>query len=317
MSAFLWRLWVIVAAMVGWMLVVVPVGAQTPQPDLALYTTWVREAYAAAQRSDRLALEQVADRLTSVTAVRLPDDVLLATDNSWLRDALRANEPDMDAISARLGAIIDALAQPISAAPADAQARLQDILNRPPFYQPPRDPATSSWLIDVLNWLGRVLDGIFGPPTRTIGARGNVFGWVLAVVGGVLLIGVIVYLLVGVRRMVVREARLPDDDLEAHLTAKVALNQAGDLARDGDYRTAARFLYLSALLWLDEHGLLRYDRALTNREYLERLRDNPALFTQLSPIIETFDQVWYGHVPMDAEAFAVYRAQVESLRRES
>jgi hypothetical protein len=78
-----------------------------------------------------------------------------------------------------------------------------------------------------------------------------------------------------------------------------------------------RYLYLSALLWLDERDHLRYDRALTNREYLERVRNNPALRTRLAPVIETFDRVWYGHAALDAQAFAAYQEQIEALRKES
>ncbi len=74
-----------------------------------------------------------------------------------------------------------------------------------------------------------------------------------------------------------------------------------------------RFLYLAALLRLDERDLLRYDRAMTNREYLEQTRDNPVLRARLAPVVDTFDRVWYGHVPLDATAFADYRAQVEAL----
>ena len=104
-------------------------------------------------------------------------------------------------------------------------------------------------------------------------------------------------------------ARAAEDDPAAGLTARTALDQAGEIARGGDYRTAMRYLYISALLWLDERNLLRYDRALTNREYLEHLRDNAALRERLRPVVETFDRVWYGHLPLDADSFAAYRAQ--------
>lgn len=58
-----------------------------------------------------------------------------------------------------------------------------------------------------------------------------------------------------------------------------------------------RYLYLAALLRLDERGQLRYNRALTNREYLDRVQDNPHLQAALPPIVETFDRVWYGYAP--------------------
>ncbi|HJZ50068.1 MAG TPA: DUF4129 domain-containing protein, partial [Roseiflexaceae bacterium] len=102
----------------SWFLVLAPAQAQSPPPDLETYAGWVREAFAAAQRSDRLGLEDAAARLVATTSVRLPGQATIAVDNRWLRDALREAEPDLPAIAARLGAIIDVLAQPPSSAPA-------------------------------------------------------------------------------------------------------------------------------------------------------------------------------------------------------
>ncbi|HEU5101223.1 MAG TPA: DUF4129 domain-containing protein [Roseiflexaceae bacterium] len=292
-----------------------PVAAQVQSPDLETYSGWVREAFAAAQRSDRLGLEDAAARLVATTSVRLPDDATIAVDNGWLRDALRETEPDLPAIAERLGAIIDALAQPPSAAPADARERLRQMLDQPPFKRPD-PPQAPAWLRDLTDWLVRILERLFEPLGRISPTGGRTVAWAIASVGALLLIGVLVYLLRGLRRGLVSSARADEDDPEANLTAKTALDQAGGLARGGNYRTAVRYLYLSALLWLDERDILRYDRALTNHEYLERVRDNPALRERMAPIVETFDRVWYGHLPIDAEAFAVYERQVEELRRE-
>jgi hypothetical protein len=118
----------------------------------------------------------------------------------------------------------------------------------------------------------------------------------------------------GLRRALAPAARLRDDDPEAGMSAGAAAQHASDMARAGDYRRAARMLYLSSLLWLDEHGRLRYDRALTNREYLDRLGDDPTLRERLRPVVETFDRVWYGHTPLDAAGFAAYEGQVAALR---
>jgi hypothetical protein len=290
--------------------------AQGQPPDLETYAGWVREAFAAAQRSDRLGLEDAAERLIATSSVRLPGDATIAVDNGWLGEALKQAEPDLPAIAARLGAIIDALAQPPSAAPADARERLRRILDQPPFKQP--EPAqTPAWLQAFFEWLGRVLESMLRPISGITPSGGRAIAWAIGGVGAVLVLGVIVYLLRGLRRGMVADARASDDDPEANLTAKTALDQAGGLARGGDYRTAVRYLYLSALLWLDERNILRYDRALTNREYLERVRDNPALRARMAPIVETFDRVWYGHLPIDAESFAAYRRQVEELRQDA
>ena len=289
--------------------------AQSQSPDLATYTGWVREAFAAAQRSDRLGLEDAATRLVATSSVRLPGVATIAVDNGWLRDALQSAEPDLPAIAARLGAIIDALAQPPSTAPADAREQLQRMLDQPPFKQPDatQNPA---WLREFFDWLGRLLENIFRPLGRISPTGSRTGAWVIAIIGALLLVGVLAYLLRGLRRGVVAGAHADDHDPAAHLTAKTALDQAGGLARGGDYRTAVRYLYISALLWLDERDILRYDRALTNREYLERVRDNPALRERMTPIVETFDRVWYGHLPIAAESFATYERQVEALRSE-
>jgi hypothetical protein len=312
-----WRATLLVVVLVLCSLLSVPAAAQGQEPDLDTYTGWVRAAYAAAQRNDRLGLEEEAGRLVATTSVRLPGGARMPVDNSWLRVALREPEPDLALIAARLGAIIDALAQPESAAPADALERLRQILDRPPFTRAESESALAAWWRAFWDWVVRVLERLFRPVGTIAPTTGNVLAWVIASIGAVLLLGVLGYLLLGLRRTLVAEARLADADPEARLTARTAIEQASDLARSGDYRTAVRYLYLSALLWLDEQDLLRYDRALTNREYLERARNNPALHTRLAPIVETFDRVWYGHTALDAASFAAYRAQIEALREVS
>jgi hypothetical protein len=288
-------------------------GAQSQPPDLPTYTGWVREAFAAAQRGDRLGLEDVAARLTGATSVRLAAGTSVSVDNNWLRVALKAEQPDLPAIAARLGAILDALAQPPSSAPADARDRLKALLDQPPFKR--AEPSTPSWASSLLDWLGRLLERMLRPLGRIAPGTGNTVAWIIGIVGLALLLAVIAYLLRGLRRGMVADAQIHDDP-EANLTARTALDQASGLARGGDYRTAVRYLYLSALLWLDERDVLRYDRALTNREYLDRVRTNPALRARMAPIVETFDRVWYGHAPIDADTFAAYQRQIEELRRE-
>jgi hypothetical protein len=292
----------------------VPTRAQDQAPDLPTYTGWLREAFAAAQRSDRIGLDEAAGRLTTTTAVRLPGGTQVSVDNGWLRQALVDPDPDFQVIARRLGAVIDALAQPASTAPADARQRLDQILSSPPFE---RDPLPNpNWLADFFDWLGRLLDSLLRPLGSAPSGINTTIGWAVGIIGALLLVGVVVYLLLGLRRAVVAPAQVADDP-EANLTAREALDQAGDVARGGDFRAAMRLLYLSALLWLDERGKLRYDRALTNREYLDRVADNPSLRARLAPVVETFDRVWYGHTSLDAETFAAYRRQVEELRKQS
>lgn len=287
--------------------------AQSETPTLATYEGWLREAFAAAQRGDRLGLEQVAPRLTETTAVTLPDGSTATVDNSWLRDALKASEPDLPPIASRLGALIDALALPTSPTPPDAQERLKTILSRPPFVG--ADAPQDSLLGRILDWLFRQLARLFRPISDASSGSANVIGWLVAGLGALLLIGGLAYVLLWTRRNLASDVRTTSDDPETRLTSNSAIQQASEMARGGDYRIAVRYMYLSALLWLDERDMLRYDRALTNREYLEHLGDNPELRGRLLPIVETFDRVWYGYASLDAQSFEAYRQQVEALRR--
>jgi hypothetical protein len=289
--------------------------AQEAPPDLTAYTTLVREAFAAAQRSDRLGLEDLAKQLIAIKSVVLEDGQQVRVDNGWLARELDTSEPDLQRIAQRLGAIIDALAQPTSRLPSDALERLEKILNNPPFSSTRTE---SSWWSSFWSAVGRFLVWLLNRPSTSSSTSLELIRWLLVwgftIIVIVVLFGSLGYFAWRFRGLFTSEAQREDDDPAAGLTANTALDQASTVARDGDYRSAMRYLYISALLWLDERNLLRYDRALTNREYLERLNTNPALRERLRPVVETFDSVWYGHQSLDADSFAAYRSQVESLR---
>lgn len=305
---------VVSACLATLLLLAVPVQAQQPEPpDLPGYTALVREAAAAARRNDRLGLEDAGARLAAVTVVRVGDETLPA-DNRWLAAELARPAPRNALIATRLTALADALSLPPGAAPPDALERLRAILVRPPFAD--ATPQTPQWWTDFWNWVGRVLEALLRPLTNVQPAAGSGTTLVVAALGILLLVGIGLYLFLGLRRSLVRSAQAAPAADEETLTAREAIDQAGELIRSGDHRAAVRYLHLAALLWLDERGALRYDRALTNREHLERLRDNPELRGRLVPIIATFDRVWYGHAPITPAELDTYRAQVEALRRE-
>ena len=118
-----------------------------------------------------------------------------------------------------------------------------------------------------------------------------------------------------IRMNLVSEATdaVAETELEQVQTEKAALARADAAAAANDFRSALRFLYLSAILHLQERGVLPYDKSLTNREYLHQARADSDLYTALGPAITVFDEVWYGHKPCDAETVASYRNLLKNV----
>ncbi|MEI7771240.1 MAG: DUF4129 domain-containing protein, partial [Chloroflexales bacterium] len=150
--------------------------------DIDGYLRLLREAHAAAERRDQIGLEQVAPALTAVRSVALPGGGSAPADNRWLAEALGARRPDLPAITARLGALIDALSYPSGPPAADAEDRLKAILSRPPFRQgdAPRAPG---WLDRLLQWLIDLLDRTFAPVSRGAAQSGGGLAWLIAAIG--------------------------------------------------------------------------------------------------------------------------------------
>ncbi|MEX1018960.1 MAG: DUF4129 domain-containing protein, partial [Litorilinea sp.] len=96
-------------------------------------------------------------------------------------------------------------------------------------------------------------------------------------------------------------------------SAAQARRQAQAAADAGDFRHAVRALYLAALLLLDEHHLLTFDRSHTNREVLARVPADSPIRPHLQPVVETFDAVWYGIRVPDAPTYARYAAEIDAL----
>jgi hypothetical protein len=249
-----------------------------------------------------------ADLLAGIATVELPGGELMPVDHRWFVAALRASEPDLERVSTRLAALLGELeAWPPGAVAPDAFERLAAILSRPEF-QPRQEPD----LNPLLEWLAELLD--FLPDLPSLPWLGN-----LLVVGGLALLAAIVaYVAVGLWGSFAAQAEVEAEGAGAEpLTAGQALSRSRERAMAGDYRTAVRLLYLSTLLLLEERKLLRYDRTLTNREYLRQVADNPSLVGALRPVVDTFDEVWYGEVEPDAGGYEAYARQVDRVREEA
>lgn len=265
------------------------------------------------QERARLRLEGIALQFEALTSVKLPDGPSIAVDHSYLVSLLRNADPDLVRVDHLLASLLeerDSLIQGQFTA-SDRQA-LNRILAQREFQwneQNDRQPSALEKLWrrfqQALAQLGR----------RLLSSQGS--NYIFGIGAVVLLAAGLLFLFRNILFGFVAEARLAprtrtgDEDL----TAETALKRAQDLSHSGDYRGAVRYLYLSALLLLEERGLLGYDRTKTNREYLNSVRDQPELETPLRNVIEVFDRVWYGFQPLDDQAYQNYERQVGKLRQ--
>ena len=138
---------------------------------------------------------------------------------------------------------------------------------------------------------------------------------VLITLGCILLVVVSVFFIQQIRGNLVAEVRHEEIELptESVATEQEALTHSERAAESKNFREALRFLYLSAILNLQERGMLTYDRSLTNLEYLRTLGAHAELQKALGPAIQVFDEVWYGYKPCDADTVADYRDMLKKV----
>ena len=268
----------------------------------------------------RQPLADAATEWAGITSVSLDNGATLAVDNSALLAALRADPPAPAAVAdlARAMAAQRAAWPAPSHTAADLDA-LTRILAQPEFQWP---VATPTWLDELrdrfFSFLARLLARLF--TSTGLGGNGLILGQLLSAAAVLAVAAVLVYALRGLFLNFAPEARVPDETSlgDGDLTAEAASRRAASLAEGGDHRAAVRYLYLAALLHLEEAGLLRYDRSLTNREYLRSLAaaSRPELANRLRGVVEVFDRVWYGFDAIDDATYGDYAARVAEPRQQ-
>jgi hypothetical protein len=265
----------------------------------------------------RAQLDGLAARWEGIDAVILPNDTLVQIDTRALVAAMRADPPDGTALMEQFRALVDAHEDWAQYAPAVTaqQSDLDEILARPEFQWESSEakPNPIAEFFDnlrrrIFDFLGRLLP-------NNVPIAGGVPN--VALFFAALLLAVILAMaLRGMLRGAVAEADLDEMDESGELlTADTALLRAQETAQTGDYRLAVRYLYLSTLLQLEERGLLRYDRARTNREYLRSVAHRADLAAILRDVVDVFDRTWYGFQVLDAATYHQYERRVGELRR--
>lgn len=268
------------------------------------------------------------------------------------RTALLAEPPDMAAarhalaavqtIVLRSGATADVtplLGDGTSAiTPAEALARVETALQQLDASDGDRTTERRSVLDSVLagpafqlreslldrlrSWLAEFLVRFFPTPPAQPGPITPAAPTVLAVIGWSAVAGaaLVLFLLLSRWLRTLLQAFVADatlggtDEAGEPATAAEARVSASRSAQAGNYRSAVRHLYLAALLILQEQRIVSRDRSLTNREVLARVPAAHPVRAHLKPIVEIFDEVWYGVHEPDSATFTRYQAEVDALQ---
>lgn len=180
-----------------------------------------------------------------------------------------------------------------------------------------KDSKAQSWFQSLLDWLVEKLtsDPEQVRPTEPTESS----PWVLAVMnlilyglaGGVIL-SVIALIIKAVLKRAPKEstlsAKTKGEQLETttppgELPSDEYVHRAVSLADSGNYKAAVRELLLGTMSWIERHGLIRYRRGLSNRDYLRAVTDRSGQRESLRPIVLHFEQVYFGRREATAGGF--------------
>ncbi len=293
---------VFIMMMIGVSLCAASVYAQTTVTSEGQFWSLMTQTYNALSISEPDYLAELATAWEQVSAVQLTDGTILSVDMAWLVDGLtNGDAAALHVLQDRVKAVLDYRASqiPISGT-GNPLEKLNQVLQDDRFQYPDVTP-TPIPEQDAFNIPDIPMPGVGLSQILLIG------------IGLLLVAGLFVYFLRGlkIQTTAIKTADELDDVPE---TAADARELAQTSEQVQDYRNAVRYLYLSSLLTLDEQGLIHFDRTLTNREHLQQIANQPRLLEMLRPVVNTFDNVWYGFAVLDEVRYEEFRRNVDRLR---
>ncbi|MBA3357724.1 MAG: DUF4129 domain-containing protein [Pyrinomonadaceae bacterium] len=243
------------------------------------------------------------------------EETSFKVDNSWLHRELERLEKapaaeqsnSLTLVTERLQALAHRLeelekAKPTSASKADANKKLDEILQRPEYARGRKEVSALSRLWrDLLKWIESLLPK---PQPLTPGNASlfTTFAQIFVVVLALVVIAYAVKLFAprmfqkrktkkkGKRRpLVVLGEKLEPDQSSIDLLA-----DAESLARRGELRAAIRKAYVALLVELGDRKIISLAQHKTNRDYLGAMRDLEPLYGNVKQLTDSFERHWYG-----------------------
>jgi hypothetical protein len=194
------------------------------------------------------------------------------------------------------------------------------------------------WIADGVDWLlrlvGRAIEAIFGSrqqqPDGTGGFAPGSAGSGLAVLALLVIVGgAAMWLLVRHGRRPSRRAEEPvaqapvvdlasEDVTPDQLPEDEWAGLAQQWVEQGDFRMAARAVFMALLATLGRGGVISIRKAKSNGDYLRefvlRTRGEGALHDQFRGCIRVFEAAWYGGHELSRDAFEAFRMRAMSVR---
>jgi Domain of unknown function (DUF4129) len=265
------------------------------------------------------------------------DGKVVRVDNSWLHVAIDevAKKPasDIDGrrsilteISARLSALQERMrgSQQVASA-GDRSEQLNRILARPEYHlDEEKESSIKKFLKMVWEELLRFLISLDPTPVRgtELPNTGLLSGFRILLVIILLVASAIgaIHLTKRLRRRRRREEgrdvrEVLGEEIAGDVTSGDLLATAAELAKQGDYRTAIRRVYIALLLDLERQGRLPLHPSKTNRDYLNALRSERNIYPTFSMMTRTFEIIWYGQRRSTEEEFKGFVSRYKEARR--
>jgi Domain of unknown function (DUF4129) len=264
------------------------------------------------------------------------DGQVVRVDNSWLHTAIDevAKKPAADTesrramlneISDRLSALQERirLSQQIANA-GDRNAQLDRILARPEYQlDKERESTIKKFLYGlwekILSFLRSLAFTSAGGPELPNTGLLSGFRILLVIIVLVALVIGAFHLTKRLRRKrqweEVKDVReVLGEEMAGDVTSGDLLATAAELAKQGDYRTAIRRVYIALLLDLERRGKLPLHPSKTNRDYLNALRSERKIYPTFSTMTGTFEMTWYGQRGATEDEFNGFVSHYEDAK---
>ncbi|MBF2066947.1 MAG: DUF4129 domain-containing protein [Calothrix sp. C42_A2020_038] len=110
--------------------------------------------------------------------------------------------------------------------------------------------------------------------------------------------------------------RIHSQKHEKEILASALLSQSQELYRNGNYREACKYLYLSLLQFLHEKQILLHKKSRTDGEYLQILRLSNSSVQPYETLITTHEQICFDDMQVEQENYERCRQAYKEITQE-